>query len=333
MMLAIVASIFFCVASVCVSQTAATPANEKFEAGIKFIQTGHYSQAEETFKKLTRENGTDAESWYYLGVTYVQLKDFKKATIAFETSIKVKPDLAAAHTGLAYALLRRGKLIQASKEAEQALAIDPRRVDANYTLGVIALRVGLTESAIKHADKVIEQDPKFGDAYLLKSQALIGFTGFLTTSDNESKEERTNRFRQAAASLEKYLQLVPASPDKEVWQDQLDSLNFYSRNREAPGGETAHTGKTVTTKVRLLTKPEPQYTNEARNAQVEGTVVLRAVFASDGVVKRILVVRSLPNGLTEQAVRAAKKIKFIPATLDNKPVSMYMQLEYNFSLH
>ena len=64
-----------------------------------------------------------------------------------------------------------------------------------------------------------------------------------------------------------------------------------------------------------------------------GTIVLRGVFASDATVKYILVIQALPAGLTERAVEAAKKIKFVPATLDGKPVSMLMQLEYNFNLY
>ena len=37
------------------------------------------------------------------------------------------------------------------------------------------------------------------------------------------------------------------------------------------------------------------------------------------------------SGLTERAIEAAKRIKFTPAMKDGKPVSVWMQLEYNFS--
>jgi hypothetical protein len=57
------------------------------------------------------------------------------------------------------------------------------------------------------------------------------------------------------------------------------------------------------------------------------------VFASDGTVKHLLVVQSLPHGLTEVSIAAAKQIKFVPATINGVPVSMFMQLEYNFSLY
>jgi TonB family protein len=92
-------------------------------------------------------------------------------------------------------------------------------------------------------------------------------------------------------------------------------------------------GKDVSSKARVLSKPEPQYTEEARKNQVTGTVVLRAVFTSGGQVTNIRAVSGLPNGLTERAIAAARQIKFIPATKDGRAVSMYIQLEYNFNLY
>jgi TonB family protein len=92
-------------------------------------------------------------------------------------------------------------------------------------------------------------------------------------------------------------------------------------------------GKDVTSKARVLSKPEPQYTEEARKNQVTGTVVLRAVFTSGGQVTNIRAVSGLPYGLTERAIAAARQIRFTPATKDGRPVSMYIQLEYNFNLY
>jgi TonB family protein len=93
------------------------------------------------------------------------------------------------------------------------------------------------------------------------------------------------------------------------------------------------TGKDVTTKARLLSKPEPQYTEDARKNQITGTVVLKVVFASSGQITNIRTVSGLPYGLTERAIAAARQIKFVPATKDGHQVSMWMQLEYNFNLY
>lgn len=93
------------------------------------------------------------------------------------------------------------------------------------------------------------------------------------------------------------------------------------------------TGKDVTSKARLISKPEPQYTEDARKNQITGTVVLKVVFASSGQVTNIRTVSGLPYGLTERAIAAARLIKFVPATKDGHQVSMWMQLEYNFNLY
>ncbi len=92
-------------------------------------------------------------------------------------------------------------------------------------------------------------------------------------------------------------------------------------------------GKEVNSKARVLDKPEPTYTEAARKNQITGTVVLRAVFSSGGTVTNIHAVSGLPDGLTERAISAAKQIRFVPATKDGHPVSMWMELQYNFNLY
>jgi len=89
----------------------------------------------------------------------------------------------------------------------------------------------------------------------------------------------------------------------------------------------------VTERARVIAKPEPQYTEEARRNAVTGSVLLRVVFSRSGEVTNIRAVQSLPFGLTERAIAAARLIRFRPATRDGRPVNVYMQLEYNFNLY
>jgi TonB family protein len=93
------------------------------------------------------------------------------------------------------------------------------------------------------------------------------------------------------------------------------------------------TSKEVNSKARVISKPEPNYTEDARKNQVTGTVILRAIFTSGGQVTGIRAVSGLPHGLTERAIAAARNIKFVPATKDGRPVSMHIQLEYSFNLY
>jgi TonB family protein len=161
------------------------------------------------------------------------------------------------------------------------------------------------------------------------------------TKEKPSEEEQrlkakrnALRFRAAAESLNKFLDLEPNATDAPMWREQLESLRIYAEPADKPENErTVFSSPELTTKARVLAKPEPSYTEEARTAHIEGTVVLRAVFAANGTVQHLLIMNSLPRGLTQRAIDAARKIKFIPATKDGRPVSMYIQLEYNFNLY
>ncbi len=89
----------------------------------------------------------------------------------------------------------------------------------------------------------------------------------------------------------------------------------------------------VTRKARIVYKAVPEYTEEARQNELTGTVVLQMVLASSGKVVNIRTVSGLPFGLTEKAIAAARKIYFIPANKDGKRVSQYIRVEYNFNLY
>jgi TonB family protein len=89
----------------------------------------------------------------------------------------------------------------------------------------------------------------------------------------------------------------------------------------------------VTSRARVLSKPEPSYTESARKFSITGTVILRCIFSKDGKIANLWLIRKLPHGLTERAINAARQIRFTPAVKDGQSVSMWMQLEYNFNLY
>lgn len=90
--------------------------------------------------------------------------------------------------------------------------------------------------------------------------------------------------------------------------------------------------KEVDVKAEITSKPDPVYTREARRAGVQGVVLLKVLLLGDGKLDRVRVVRRLPYGLTENAIRAACAIKFKPATKAGKPVSQWVTLQYAFRL-
>ncbi|MBZ0111620.1 MAG: M56 family metallopeptidase [Thermoanaerobaculia bacterium] len=81
-----------------------------------------------------------------------------------------------------------------------------------------------------------------------------------------------------------------------------------------------------------LDGPAPQYTEEARRAELQGIVILSVVIDTEGDVTVQEVLKGLPMGLSENAVEAAAEWKFSPATLNGEPVAVYYNLTFNFRL-
>jgi TonB family protein len=83
-------------------------------------------------------------------------------------------------------------------------------------------------------------------------------------------------------------------------------------------------------RAQITRKPQPDYTREARRNGIQGFVTLKVLLSADGKVSRIRVMKGLPAGLTESAIRAACKIQFKPAMKDGQPASMWVIAEYIF---
>lgn len=88
----------------------------------------------------------------------------------------------------------------------------------------------------------------------------------------------------------------------------------------------------LTCRAAILSKPPPDYPARARRDGVTGVVRLRAVLLASGKVGDITVVKGLPEGVSEAAIKAARKVKFTPAIKDDRWVSQRIILEYNFNI-
>jgi len=84
---------------------------------------------------------------------------------------------------------------------------------------------------------------------------------------------------------------------------------------------------------RALYAPDPEYSEEARKAKYQGTVVLWVVVGPDGRPRDIRVARSLGLGLDEKAIDAVRQWKFDPARKDGTPVAVQINVEVNFRLY
>jgi protein TonB len=97
------------------------------------------------------------------------------------------------------------------------------------------------------------------------------------------------------------------------------------------GGGAYRIGGGVTSPT-VLVKVEPEYSEEARKAKWQGTVVLSLVVDENGAAQAIKVTKSLGLGLDQKAIEAVQKWRFKPGMKDGKPVPVIAAIEVNFRL-
>jgi TonB family protein len=84
---------------------------------------------------------------------------------------------------------------------------------------------------------------------------------------------------------------------------------------------------------RVIYAPEPEFSEEARKAKFQGTVVLWLIVGPEGRTHEIRVHRSLGMGLDEKAIEAIRHWKFEPGRKDGIPVAVQVNVEVSFVLY
>lgn len=84
---------------------------------------------------------------------------------------------------------------------------------------------------------------------------------------------------------------------------------------------------------RIIYKPEPAFSEAARQAKFQGIVALTVVVDSSGAISSMKIERGLGLGLDEQAFASLKKWRFTPPTHNGEPVNIRMQIQVDFHLY
>ena len=93
-----------------------------------------------------------------------------------------------------------------------------------------------------------------------------------------------------------------------------------------------YAGSELSREAKVVSVPEPGMTEEARRKNVRGHVRLRVVLCHTGRVTDVEVLKGLPYGMTEEAVEAARRIKFVPGEKGGRPASQRAQFTYQFTV-
>lgn len=117
-------------------------------------------------------------------------------------------------------------------------------------------------------------------------------------------------------------------------QDRMALMCIYDFEdwNDRPRETLKATGSGGVTSPILLYKVEPDYSEEARNKGIEGTVLLAIEVWEDGRAHNITVLESVGYGLDEEAIKAVQKWRFRPGTKNGKPVKTAARVEVTFRL-
>lgn len=191
----------------------------------------------------------------------------------------------------------------------------------------------LRQAEIRTTPKIVETSGLWEGRRIVKFNG-DGVTRWIISDMQNSRwielavHSRSNSF----ADKERFLSsLKLANLDgKEIGDGTLETLGdagYY------PAADSARLTKTITEPVRVIANPKAAYTTEAKNLSTQGSVQLKVTFLASGNIGKIDVVKSLPNGLREQAIAAAKKIVFLPKTSNGELVDSVRVIEYTFEIY
>ena len=188
------------------------------------------------------------------------------------------------------------------------LAAEQGNADAQFGLGMHAF------------DKAVPQDYVQAHKWinLAASRATPEEAGDYRSVRNEVAEQMT-------AS-----QVAEAQRLAREWQPK--TWEQLKVNPEAAASESCSSlGDVVTTPV-LLNHVTPSYSDEARKAKVEGTVILEIIIRRDGTAEVVRVTRSVGFGLDQKAIEAVTQYRFRPGMRNGEPVDVTATSEVNFNL-
>ena len=299
-------------------------------------------------------------------VSYEQLRKYAEAQKLRQASLDMaerlsgqqSKDYAIALVKLGNLARRRGAYQEATDYYNKALALGdrPEAFPALINLGRDSLR-GAVTGAEGHR-VALNSDPAKALEFLTRARNVAGNGNDMGTALTWMARVRQSEPDGATEAELLYRRAVAAADANSA--EQALALEFYAqflkaRDRAAEAGPiearaagirktrvSAMGPREAATSIykvgggvkapSLLSKVEPEYSEEARSAKYSGTALLKVVVDVDGLAKNIEVVNSLGMGLDEQAVLAIQRWKFKPGEKDGVPVPVMAQIEVNFKL-
>lgn len=310
--------------------------------GITLYRQGNYNEAIRVLSSAVKkkEGKTDANLWNALGLAQTAMGKFKEAKKAYQKALDFDKTDSIIWTNLAYAQLRLRDLNGAQSATKKAVELDPKNVHAYYIRGLASLWENNLKDAQKNVDQIMLVDQKFAQGYVLGAWVQIGILG-----DKVEGVDKPGSIREHIVYLKNAVDILRTGAancidceNKGVIDKELESLEkFYEQYSKEPAKPPFPPGprppEPGVTPLKIISKPRAGYTDSARAGGISGTVRLVVLFGANGRIEYVFILKRLGHGLDENAVAAARSIKFEPKIKDGKPVTTAVTMEYGFNIY
>jgi tetratricopeptide (TPR) repeat protein len=151
--------------------------DQEFQSAVAHYHAGQLPEAAAQLENLLPQVPKSFEVHELLGLVYAAQSQNAKAVEQLQAAVHLKPDLAAAHTNLAAALVHAGNSELAGQHFRKALELEPHDYDANHNLGEFYVQTGKIADAtplLEQAQRITPSSYNNGydlsQAYLLTGQ-------------------------------------------------------------------------------------------------------------------------------------------------------------------
>ncbi len=294
------------------------------------------SDARTLLEGVLRDDPGNAFAHEIMGLVALQQHKFDEARGSCAQAIKLDAQRFFAHYCVASATIQKGTpdaagQANAEENLRAAIKINPTFALAYDALGMLLLmRHKNLDEAYQSMQRAVQLDPGTVEIRVDQAQVLARMNKGKEGIDTLDLALKMSHTPEQTAAVENVLQSVRRFEAEQAKAKQQNLVALQGSPTTGKG--TIKPGAAVVTDARAIYAPEPDYTEEARQAHREGPCVVSLIVGLDGKPSNIVVTKKLGMGLDEKAIEAVSKWKFEPARRYGRPVLTHLTLTLQFKM-
>jgi len=299
---------------------------------------GRETDARALLENVLRDDPANVGARETMGYLAYRANNFDEARKWCQEAIKLDPSSFVAHFFFAAASIRKGTPDKASQAAVEeslraAIRINPSFAPAYDALAIFySIRgVNLSE-AHDLIERAVQLGPGVPEIRIDEAQVLQNM--------NKTKEAETvldlaikmSHTPEQIAAIENVLQNLHKFDAERSKLHAQNKASVPTRLGPAPDTAAGKAAAASETPPHEIYAPQVEYTEEARAAKFEGSVVVMMVVGADGTPTNVTIPKRVGLGMDERIVESISKWKFEPGHHYGKPVLSHLSLTLNFKL-